>query len=158
VSLLLAWSACCVLPGPSGILVRDTSAGRVDTASIACLGGSRSLTLGLGTDRFDKMPDEVDAVAGPQGGHHLEFAFRATGVDVSDWTNVWIEGRVDDELVIEQGARLGFDCLPSGTAEALGLLVGIPEDRRNDTFDFVVTLTDAAGAEVEDRASVKVRL
>lgn len=155
--MMWLWSACCLLPAPGGFVIQDSAAGAVDTATAACRDGSRNLTIGLGVERFDAMPQEVEAEAGGQGGHHLNFAFRATGVDVSDWTSVWIEGRVKDDLVIEQGAQLGFDCLPHGTAEALGLLVGIPEDRQNDEFDFVVNLTDASGAVVEDRASVKVR-
>ncbi len=135
---------------------QDSAAGTVDTATVACLSGSPGVAVGLGSTAFELAADEVDAQAGAQGGHHLYFAFRGTGLDVSDWTTVWITGTVKDRLVLEQGAQLGFACLDDGTALATGLLVGLPEEEHDEDFVFVVKLTDAGGTEVTDSMALQV--
>lgn len=136
-------------------------------------GGDPAIELGTGEIEFTPLSDgdELLIVFGPQGGYHVEGAFRVAGVDPGDRNDLTEprNPRMEFDLVTEGGTLVmigeiqqGLDDAPSSAApythELLGrrVILDIVNDQiyNGDAATFSVELTDADGVVLSDSVDV----
>jgi hypothetical protein len=128
--------------------VADTAAGVLDTGIAACEpADDPTLEIGTGDYGWSAWTDPEPLNFGPQGGQHIYFAFRETGLDLSDWSTVHLTTTPVVDPPVDQWAQLAFACEPNGTGQVLGLLVPVP--LVHDELTFHAEVTDPLGTTIE---------
>lgn len=147
-------TALFALAGCQGAASPD--AGPVDAAALA-----PRVALGTGTSRFEPIPDEgaeLELVAGPQGGYHVDLTARLWNLDL-DRLRIRYEARpvgsetpislpLELELSPSRVVREGDHWLRAG--DFLQMDVAQPSEVVGMTLDVSVYLRDQSGRMAED--------
>jgi hypothetical protein len=133
--------------------------------------------LGTGYDRYEPLGDELDIIAGPQGGFHLNLHARVRGIDFGNTEDLLDprnpstffaihraggEGRLDTALC---PVRLGYRPEPGDDFATLQRGVNVVFDLQRDEIDtlfdrparLAVEVVDADGRHTGDERTVTLR-